>query len=70
MELFIYLFAALFSVLNPIGTIPIFVALTHGYTKAERTKVSLLTSLNVFIILKFCVSEIVKCVISLLLVIF
>ena len=51
MELFIYLFAALFSVLNPIGTVPIFVGLTQGYTKAERSKVSLLTSFNVFIIL-------------------
>jgi MarC family membrane protein len=51
MELFIYLFAALFSVLNPIGTVPIFVALTEGYTSAERAKVSLITSINVLIIL-------------------
>ena len=51
MEIFIYLFAALFSVLNPIGTVPIFVGLTQGYSKAERSKVSLLTSFNVFIIL-------------------
>jgi len=51
MELFIFLFAALFSVLNPIGTVPIFVGLTQDYTKAERSKVSLLTALNVFIIL-------------------
>ena len=51
MELFIYLFAALFSVLNPIGTVPIFVALTEGYTSGERAKVSLITSINVLIIL-------------------
>lgn len=51
MELFIFLFAALFSVLNPIGTVPIFVGLTQDYSKAERSKVSLLTALNVFIIL-------------------
>ncbi|WP_333600872.1 MarC family NAAT transporter [Flavobacterium sp.] len=51
MELFIFLLAALFSVLNPIGTVPIFVGLTQDYTKGERSKVSLLTSLNVFIIL-------------------
>ena len=51
MELFIYLFAALFSVLNPIGTVPIFVALTEGYTSAERAKVSLITSINVLMIL-------------------
>lgn len=51
MELFIFLFAALFSVLNPIGTVPIFVGLTQDYTQAERSKVSMLTALNVFIIL-------------------
>lgn len=51
MELFIFLLAALFSVLNPIGTVPIFVGLTQDYTKSERSKVSLLTALNVFIIL-------------------
>jgi MarC family membrane protein len=51
MELFIFLLAALFSVLNPIGTVPIFVGLTQDYSKAERSKVSMLTALNVFIIL-------------------
>ena len=51
MELFIFLFAALFSVLNPIGTVPIFVGLTQGYTKKERSRVSLWTAINVFIIL-------------------
>jgi len=51
MELYIFLLAALFSVLNPIGTVPIFVGLTQDYSKKERSKVSLLTALNVFIIL-------------------
>lgn len=51
MEVFVLLFAALFSVLNPIGTIPIFVGLTEGYTKAELSKTSLWTAINVFIIL-------------------
>ena len=51
MELFVFLFAALFSVLNPIGTVPIFVGLTQGYTKKERSRVSLWTAVNVFIIL-------------------
>lgn len=51
MELFIFLFAALFSVLNPIGTVPIFVGLTHDYSKKERSRVSLWTAINVFIIL-------------------
>jgi MarC family membrane protein len=51
MELFIYLFFALFSVLNPIGTIPIFVGLTQDYTQKERARVSFKTSMNVCIIL-------------------
>lgn len=51
MELFIYLFAALFSVLNPIGTVPIFVGLTQDDSKNERNRISLWTSINVFIIL-------------------
>lgn len=51
MELFIYLFFALFSVLNPIGTIPIFVGLTQHDTKTERSRISLWTSINVCIIL-------------------
>lgn len=51
MELFIYLFAALFSVLNPIGTVPIFVGLTQEDTLTERNRLSLWTAINVFIIL-------------------
>tara|TARA_B110000503_G_C7162748_1_gene420448 strand:- start:3674 stop:4297 length:624 start_codon:yes stop_codon:yes gene_type:complete len=51
MDVFLLLFAALFSVLNPIGTVPIFVGLTEGYTKAELSKTSLWTAINVFIIL-------------------
>lgn len=51
MEIFIFLFAALFSVLNPIGTVPIFVGLTQDYSKKERSRVALWTGVNVFIIL-------------------
>jgi MarC family membrane protein len=51
MEVFGLLLAALFSVLNPIGTVPIFVGLTQDYTKAERSRISLLTGFNVFVIL-------------------
>jgi MarC family membrane protein len=51
MDLFLYIFAALFSVLNPIGAIPVFVGLTSGYTKEELSKTSLWTAVNVFIIL-------------------
>ena len=51
MELFIYLFAGLFSVLNPIGTVPIFVGLTMDDDKKERSRISLWTAINVFAIL-------------------
>jgi len=51
MELFIYIFAALFSVLNPIGTVPIFVGLTQHDDKKERSRISLWTAIDVFIIL-------------------
>jgi multiple antibiotic resistance protein len=51
MDLFIYLFAALFSVLNPIGTVPIFVGLTQHDDKKERSRISLWTAIDVFLIL-------------------
>lgn len=51
MDLFIYVFAALFSVINPLGTVPIFVGLTQEDDTVERNKTSLLTSINVFVIL-------------------
>lgn len=51
MELFIYLFAALFSVLNPIGTVPIFVGLTQHDSMRERSRISLWTAIDVFLIL-------------------
>ncbi|MGV9004874.1 MarC family NAAT transporter [Flavobacterium sp.] len=51
MEIFIILFGALFSVLNPIGTVPIFVSLTQDFTKKERSNLSIRTAINVFIIL-------------------
>lgn len=51
MELFTYLFFALFSVLNPIGTVPIFVGLTQDDPKKERMRISLWTAIDVFIIL-------------------
>mgnify|MGYP000456975191 CR=1 FL=1 len=51
MELFITIFGALFSVMNPFGTVPIFVGLTKEHTKLERDKIAFWTSLNVLIIL-------------------
>ncbi|MBU2020647.1 MAG: NAAT family transporter [Bacteroidetes bacterium] len=51
MELFILVFAALFSVMNPFGTVPVFVSLTEENSKVERNKIAFWTSLNVLIIL-------------------
>lgn len=53
MELFIISFAALFSVINPLGTVPIFVGLTKENTVRERSGVAFWTSFNVFVILVF-----------------
>jgi multiple antibiotic resistance protein len=51
MELFMLTFAALFSVINPLGTVPIFVGLTKSNSKSERNTTALWASLNVLIIL-------------------
>ncbi len=51
MDIFVYLFFALFSVLNPIGTVPIFVGLTQFDDKKERSRISLWAAINVCIIL-------------------
>lgn len=51
MDLFVYVFAALFSVINPLGTVPIFVGLTQDHTSAERSRLSLFTAINVLVIL-------------------
>ena len=51
MELFVYIFAALFSVLNPLGAIPIYVGLTENDSASERLRISIWTAVNVFIIL-------------------
>lgn len=51
MDVFLYAFAALFSIMNPLGTVPIFVGLTQEEDTAERKKTALLTSINVLVIL-------------------
>lgn len=51
MDLFVFIFGALFSVINPLGTLPIFVGLTQHETIQERSRISLWTSINTFIIL-------------------
>ncbi|WKW46452.1 MarC family NAAT transporter [Myroides sp. JBRI-B21084] len=51
MDLFLITFAALFSVINPLGTVPIFLGLTQEDTKEVKNKTALWASINVFIIL-------------------
>lgn len=51
MELFAVIFGALLSVMNPFGTVPVFVGLTKEHSKLERNKIALWTSVNVLIIL-------------------
>ncbi len=51
MDLFLLCFAALFSVINPLGTVPIFVGLTANHTKKEKGIVAFLTAIYVCVIL-------------------
>lgn len=51
MELIIFSFAALFSIMNPLGTVPVFVGLTQDLSKKKRALIAFKTSLNVLIIL-------------------
>lgn len=45
MELFIAVLASIFSVVNPIGALPVYTSMTESYTKKERNKTALHTSL-------------------------
>ena len=49
--LYITVFAALFSVVNPLGTMPIFIGITEGNTRVERNKIALKASLYMALIL-------------------
>lgn len=51
MELFLLTFASLFSLMNPLGTVPIFVSLTQHDDAKERTRISILTAIDAAIIL-------------------
>jgi len=51
MNLFILSFVALFSVINPLGTLPIFIGLTKEKSKKEILSVAVWASINTFIIL-------------------
>ena len=48
---FVAVLGALFSVVNPMGAVPVYLALTGEMSRAERNKVSFQTSLYVFLIL-------------------
>ncbi|MCB0662935.1 MAG: MarC family NAAT transporter, partial [Saprospiraceae bacterium] len=50
-ELFIAVLASLFSVVNPLGAVPVFLSLTPDYTPEERDKTALHTSLYFVLIL-------------------
>lgn len=45
MELILAFFTALFSVVNPFGAMPVFVAMTEGYTKQARNRQALRASI-------------------------
>ncbi len=51
MELFLFAFASLFSVINPLGTVPVFVGLTSEESIKERNNTALLTAINIIVIL-------------------
>lgn len=45
MELFIAVLASIFSVVNPIGALPVYTSLTDSYSRKERNKTALHTSI-------------------------
>jgi len=51
MNLFLIVFGALFSIINPLGTVPIFVGLSKECDKKEKSAIAFWTSFNVLIIL-------------------
>lgn len=51
MELFLLSFGALFSIMNPLGTVPVFVGLTDDYSKKARAVTAFWTSIDVLAIL-------------------
>ena len=51
MDLFLLTFAALFSVINPLGSVPIFLGLTQDDSKESKNNTALWAAINVCIIL-------------------
>jgi multiple antibiotic resistance protein len=50
-ELFVATLASIFSVVNPLGAVPVYLAMTPEYTQKERNRTSRLTSIYFFLIL-------------------
>ena len=50
-DFFILCFSSLFTLINPIGIVPIFIAITEGYTKKERDVIALKSVIFSFFIL-------------------
>ena len=50
-ELFVTIFAALFSVVNPMGAVPFFLGMTPDYTPKERNHTALMSSIFFVLIL-------------------
>ncbi|MEO7344575.1 MAG: MarC family protein, partial [Methylotenera sp.] len=42
---------ALFAIVNPIGSLPIFISATHGWNNQDRAKTARTVALTVFIVL-------------------
>ncbi len=51
MNLFLLALGALFSVINPLGTVPIFVGLTEKNSSKEKARISLKTAIDACVIL-------------------
>jgi multiple antibiotic resistance protein len=51
MNLFLLCLGSLFSVINPLGTVPVFMQLTEGKTRQQIMSIAFRTALNVLIIL-------------------
>jgi multiple antibiotic resistance protein len=51
LELYIATLASIFSVVNPLGAVPVYLAMTPEYSTKERNRTSRLTSIYFFLIL-------------------
>lgn len=51
MELFLLSLGAMFSIMNPLSTVPVFVSLTSDYDLKEKNRVAIWTAINVLIVL-------------------